>query len=105
LLPHANDSEHYVALGGVIQNEPFALNTIIAILNHEPTLNLSPNGPPDINNISTGVWPFVTVPTLIIQGTNDNVTLPHVASPALHKAIPGSKLKSIKMCRTHHLAG
>lgn len=98
--PNGNDSAHYGVLGGVLQNEPFALNTVVAILNHEPTLNLSPMGPPSITDITTGVWPFVTVPTLIIQGKNDNVTLPFVASPALHEAIPESKLKYIK-CAGH----
>lgn len=98
--PNGNDSAHYGVLGGVFQNEPYALNTVLAILSHEPTLNLSPIGPPSITDITTGVWPFVTVPTLIIQGTNDRVTLPSVASPALHEAIPGSKLKYIK-CAGH----
>jgi len=87
---------------GVFRNQPYLVNTVIAVSAHEPTLNLSPTGPPSITDLNTGVWPFIVVPTLIIQGTNDNDVKPDVAAPALHSSIPGSKLKYMK-CDGHIL--
>jgi pimeloyl-ACP methyl ester carboxylesterase len=72
-------------------------------LAHEPTPNLSTNGPPNSNlsdRLTTGVWPFITVPTHILSGLEDKVIQPYSAVD-LHNAIPGSKITKIE-CAGHH---
>jgi pimeloyl-ACP methyl ester carboxylesterase len=74
-----------------------------ATLAHEPTPNLSTNGPPNPNlsdRYTTGVWPFITVPSHIIMGLEDQILRPEIAFDLLN-AIPGSGLSQIR-CAGHH---